>query len=128
MLSTFPWLTATILLPLVAAAMIPVIPDKEGKTVRWYALGAALANFGLIIYTISTQYKFQAPGYQLVENFAWIPTLNLNWSLAIDGVSMPLVVLTALVTTLSILAGHVQRPARRVLCPRFIAVLLNLGT
>jgi NAD(P)H-quinone oxidoreductase subunit 4 len=105
MLSTFPWLTATILLPLVAAAMIPVIPDKEGKTVRWYALGAALANFGLIIYTISTQYKFQAPGYQLVENFAWIPALNLNWSLAIDGVSMPLVVLTALVTTLSILAG-----------------------
>jgi NAD(P)H-quinone oxidoreductase subunit 4 len=105
MLSTFPWLSATILLPLVAAAFIPVIPDKEGKTVRWYSLGAALANFGLIIYAIWQKYDFQASGYQLVENFSWIPQLNLNWSLAIDGVSMPLVILTGLVTTLSILAG-----------------------
>jgi NAD(P)H-quinone oxidoreductase subunit 4 len=105
MLSTFPWLTAIILLPLVAAAFIPMIPDKEGKTVRWYSLGAALANFGLIIYAIWQKYDFHASGYQLVENFAWIPQLGLNWSLAIDGVSMPLVLLTGLVTTLSILAG-----------------------
>jgi NAD(P)H-quinone oxidoreductase subunit 4 len=105
MLSTFPWLSATILLPLVAAAFIPVIPDKEGKTVRWYTLGAALANLGLIVYALWQKYDFQASGYQLVENFAWIPQLNLNWSLAIDGISMPMVVLTGLVTTLSILAG-----------------------
>ncbi len=105
MLSTFPWLTATILLPLVAAALIPVIPDKEGKTVRWYSLTAALANFGLIIYAIWARYDFRDSGYQLVENFSWIPELGLNWSLAIDGISMPLVILTGLVTTLSILAG-----------------------
>jgi NAD(P)H-quinone oxidoreductase subunit 4 len=105
MLSTFPWLSATILLPLVAAALIPVIPDKEGKTVRWYTLGAAIANFGLIVYAIWQKYDFQASGYQLVENFTWIPQLGLNWSLAIDGVSMPLVLLTGLITTLSILAG-----------------------
>lgn len=105
MLSTFPWLSATILLPLVAAALIPVIPDKEGKTVRWYSLGAAIVNFSLLIYAVWQNYDFQASGYQLVENFTWIPQIGLNWSLAIDGVSMPLVLLTGLVTTLSILAG-----------------------
>jgi NAD(P)H-quinone oxidoreductase subunit 4 len=105
MLSTFPWLSAIILLPLVAAALIPVLPDKEGKTVRWFSLASAIATFGLIIYAIWQNYDFQTPGYQLVENFAWVPQIGLNWSLAIDGVSMPLVLLTGLVTTLSILAG-----------------------
>jgi NAD(P)H-quinone oxidoreductase subunit 4 len=92
-------------LPLVAAAFIPVIPDKEGKTVRWYSLGAALANFALIIYALWQNYDFAEPGYQLSEKLSWIPSLGLNWSLAIDGLSMPLVVLTGLVTTLAILAG-----------------------
>jgi NAD(P)H-quinone oxidoreductase subunit 4 len=106
MVSTqFPWLTATILLPLVAALLIPIIPDKEGKTVRWYTLGVGIANFAVIIYALWQHYDFQNPGYQLVENVAWIPQIHLNWSLAVDGIAMPMVVLTGLVTTLSILAG-----------------------
>jgi NAD(P)H-quinone oxidoreductase subunit 4 len=105
MLSSFPWLSAVIVLPLVAAAFIPVIPDKEGKTVRWYALGASLVNFALIIYALWQNYDFQQPSYQFVENWDWIPALGLTWALAIDGLSMPLVVLTGLVTTLAILAG-----------------------
>jgi NAD(P)H-quinone oxidoreductase subunit 4 len=105
MLSTFPWLSTTILLPLLAASLIPVIPDKTGKTVRWYAFGAAFANLALLIYALWQTYDFQSSGYQLVENFNWIPQIGLNWSLAIDGLSMPLVILTGLVTTLSILAG-----------------------
>ena len=38
-MAQFPWLTAIFLLPLVAAAFIPIIPDRDGKTLRWYALG-----------------------------------------------------------------------------------------
>ena len=41
----------------------------------------------------------------LFRSVTWLPQLGVNWSLAIDGLSMPLVVLTGLVTTLSILAG-----------------------
>lgn len=41
----FPWLTVLTLLPLAAAFLIPVLPDREGKTVRWYALAIALLEF-----------------------------------------------------------------------------------
>jgi NAD(P)H-quinone oxidoreductase subunit 4 len=105
MLSPFPWLSTTILLPLLAASLIPIIPDKTGKTVRWYAFSAAFGNLALLIYAIWQSYDFHSSGYQLVEHFNWIPQIGLNWSLAIDGLSMPLVILTGLVTTLSILAG-----------------------
>ena len=105
MLSEFPWLTAIIAFPLIAALAIPFIPDTNGKTIRLYALGAGILEFCLIIYTIITQYDFNNPSLQLVERYAWVPQLGLNWSLGVDGLSMPLVVLTGFVTTLAIFAG-----------------------
>jgi len=105
MSTQFPWLTTITLLPLVASLLIPVLPDKQGKTVRWYALSVGFIDFALIVYAFWQQYDFQNPDFQLTETIAWIPQLGLNWSLAVDGLSMPLVVLASLVTTLSILAS-----------------------
>ena len=101
----FPWITTIVLLPLLASFAIPVLPDKEGKTVRWYTLGVALVDFALMVYAFWYHYDLNNPGFQLVENYAWVPQLGLNWSMAVDGLSMPLIVLTGLVTTLAIFAG-----------------------
>ncbi len=101
----FPWLTAIIALPLVAALAIPLIPDKEGKTVRWYGLGVAFADFALMIYTFWYNYDFQSSTLQLVENYPWIPQLGLHWAVGVDGLSMPLVLLTGLINTLAIFAA-----------------------
>ena len=68
-------------------------------------LGAGILEFCLIIYTFATQYNINHPSLQLTERYAWVPQLGLNWSLGVDGVSMPLVVLTGFVTTLAIFAG-----------------------
>ncbi|MBD2167095.1 NAD(P)H-quinone oxidoreductase subunit 4 [Calothrix membranacea FACHB-236] len=100
-----PWLTAIILLPLMASIAIPFIPDKEGKTVRWYGLGVALADFALMIYAFWHNYDFHNSSFQLVEKYSWVPQLGLNWSVAVDGLSMPLVLLTGLINTLAIFAA-----------------------
>jgi NAD(P)H-quinone oxidoreductase subunit 4 len=106
MLSTqIPWLTVLILFPLVASLPIPFLPDQHGKTVRWYALGAALIEFGLIVYTFWQYYDVRDPGFQLVESYSWVPQIGLEWSVAVDGLSMPLVVLAGFITTLAILAA-----------------------
>ncbi len=105
MISEFPWLTAIIAFPLIAALAIPVLPDTDGKTVRLYALGAGILEFCLILYTFAIRYDFNNPSLQLVERYRWIPQLGLNWSLSVDGLSMPLVVLTGFVTTLATFAA-----------------------
>jgi NAD(P)H-quinone oxidoreductase subunit 4 len=105
MMSEFPWLTAIIAFPLIAALAIPVLPDPDGKTVRRYALGAGILEFCLIIYTFATQYDFNHPSLQLVERYSWVPQIGLNWSMGVDGLSMPLVVLTGFVTTLATFAA-----------------------
>ena len=101
----FPWLTTTILFPIVAALLIPLIPDKDGKTVRWYALIVGLIDFVILIYAFYTGYDLSSPELQLVESYTWVPQLNLNWSVGADGLAMPLIILTGFVTTLAILAA-----------------------
>jgi NAD(P)H-quinone oxidoreductase subunit 4 len=103
--TNFPWLTTLILLPLVASIAIPLLPDKTGKRVRLYALGVGLLDFALSIYVFWKHFDFGNPNFQLVENYAWVPQFGINWTLAVDGISMPLVILAGLVTTLSMLAA-----------------------
>jgi len=105
MLSSIPWLSSLIFFPLIAALAIPFIPDKDGKQVRWYALGVALADFLLMGYVFWKNYDPQNSAFQLTEQYAWIPQFGLSWSVSVDGVSMPLVLLAGLVTTLSIFAA-----------------------
>ena len=104
-MTNFPWLTIAILFPITAGLLIPLIPDKDGKTVRWYSLTVGLIDFAIIVYAFVNGYDLNNPNLQLVESYAWIPQLDLNWSVGVDGLSMPLVLLTGFITTLAIMAA-----------------------
>jgi NAD(P)H-quinone oxidoreductase subunit 4 len=105
-LENFPWLTFSIIFPVIMAVPIAFIPDKgDGKTIRWYALVIGLIDFIAIVYAFCTKYDFTEPGLQLRESYAWVPQIGLNWSVGVDGLSMPLVLLTGFITTLAILAS-----------------------
>jgi NAD(P)H-quinone oxidoreductase subunit 4 len=104
-MSHFPWLTAIIVFPLIAALPIPFLPTKNSKILPQYTLAAAIVEMVGILYVFAAQYNFGDSSLQLVERYSWIPQISLNWSLGVDGLSMPLVVLTGFVTTLAIFAG-----------------------
>jgi NAD(P)H-quinone oxidoreductase subunit 4 len=100
--NTFPWLSAITLFPVLASLAIPLLPSK---TVRWYALGVGFTGFLLSLWAFCSHYDLQNSGFQLAESYAWMPQIGLNWSVAVDGLSMPLIVLTGLINTLAILAA-----------------------
>ncbi len=113
MADQFPWLTAIVLLPLIAALIVPVLPVKDDKQVRWYALGVGIADFVLMVYTFWQHYDPRNASLQLVEKYDWIPQIGLSWAVSVDGISMPLVLLAGLVTTLAMLAAwQVDRKPR----------------
>jgi NAD(P)H-quinone oxidoreductase subunit 4 len=101
----FPWLTTIILFPIAASLFVPFIPDKDGKTVRWYALIIGLINFALTVYAFYVGYDFSRSDLQLLESYTWIPQIGLNWTVGADGLSMPLILLTSFITTLATLAA-----------------------
>jgi NAD(P)H-quinone oxidoreductase subunit 4 len=111
-----PWLTILILLPLIAALFMPFCPSYAAPTIIGCAgtpsVLAALTwrswamSFGPI--TMPPR-----PNFQIVETFPWLPALGLNWTVSVDGLSAPLVLLAGLVTTLSMLsAWRVNRRPR----------------
>ncbi|BDA39930.1 NAD(P)H-quinone oxidoreductase subunit 4 [Candidatus Atelocyanobacterium thalassae] len=104
-LVNFPWLTTIIFFPIISALLIPLIPDENGKTVRWYALTVGLIDFIFIVYAFYTGYDFNNPNLQLVESYTWISQIDLKWSVGADGLSMPLILLTGFITTLAIMAA-----------------------
>jgi len=71
----FPWLTTIIVLPLLAALAIPMLPDKDGKTVRWYALSVGLLDFAITVYAFWHHYDLKNSTLQLGETYPWIPQL-----------------------------------------------------
>lgn len=104
-LDHFPWLTLITLFPIVAACFIPLISDTKGKLIRWYALAVCLIDFALITIVFALNYDFTLSSLQLVDDFVWIPSLQFKWSLGVDGLSMPLILLTGFITTLATLGA-----------------------
>lgn len=106
-LSEFPWLSTVIAYPVIAALFIPFIPDPGGKgrPIRWYSLFIGITNLIILVAGFTFNYDFKEPGLQLVERYAWVPQVGLSWSVGADGIAMPLILMTAFITTLAILAS-----------------------
>jgi len=113
--AAFPWLSLIVLLPAAGALLMPLLPG-DGNDPTWprsLALVTLLADFGLMLWVFARHFDGSQAGLQLVERVSWVKMLGLEWSLAADGLSAPLVVLSGLVTLLSVAASwNVNRKTR----------------
>ena len=100
----FPILSVTLLTPLLGALTVLLIPGKRRRAVCWVGVGAALMSLFLVTLAWS-QTAAGAGAMQFVEVYRWMPALDLTYTVGIDGLSAPLVTLTALLTTLVLFYG-----------------------
>jgi len=105
--ASFPWLSLIVLLPTAAALLMPLLPGdgSDPRGPRTLALAVLAADFVLMLVAFSRHYDPASADLQLVERVAWVPAIGLEWSLAADGLSAPLVVLSGLVTLLTAAAS-----------------------
>ena len=99
-----PWLSLAILFPIVCSLGIFFLPDGN-KVVRWYSLGVTLITFLITVVAYVTGYDPSISGLQMSERIPWIPSLGLTWAVGVDGLSMPLILLTSFITSLAALAA-----------------------
>ncbi len=115
--ASFPWLSLIVLLPLAGAALMPLLPEPANKTStapRNLALTILLADFLIMLGVFSKVFDHAVGGLQLVERISWLPFIGLEWSLGADGISVPLVVLSGLITLLSVAASWEIRQKSRL--------------
>lgn len=103
-LNGFPFLSAILMAPLLAAITLVFVPREESwiiKTISAIAMFCSLA-LSLIVYF---SYNYRLGGMQFQESIPWISDLGVNYSLGVDGISLPLLLLTSLIGFTSVYAS-----------------------
>lgn len=117
----FPILSMLIWLPILGA--IPVLMARGSKNERashWIAFfiaGLSLVLCGLLIW----QFNSNLSGMQFRETLPWIPVLHINYDIGVDGISLPLVVLTCFTTFIVVMASWTMVSEK---VPEYLATFL----
>ncbi|RDI51010.1 NADH-quinone oxidoreductase subunit M [Nocardia mexicana] len=103
-MSEFPWLTTLWVLPLVGAILVLVLPSAWRTAARSTGLVIAVAT---LVVGIIVAVRFEPGGaqFQFVESHTWIPAFGAGYTLGVDGIALVLVLLTAGLIPLLLLAG-----------------------
>lgn len=120
-------LSALILVPLLGSLIVGFYPGAMSPALS-RSVTFSFAVIGLVL-TIATGVMFDLShiGFQMQEFLPWLPDLGLNYSLAIDGLSFPLVALTNLLTVLLAFNSSVGlKPGEDLNRPRLFYSLLLL--
>ncbi|UCH89812.1 MAG: NADH-quinone oxidoreductase subunit M, partial [Thermoplasmata archaeon] len=101
MISGIPILSLLIILPLIGSAVILLFIRKV-QYARIWALSISIIELVLALLLFAAFDK-GASGYQFLESFDWIPSIGISYIVGVDGLSLPMVLLTALITPMAIM-------------------------
>jgi NADH-quinone oxidoreductase subunit M len=119
----FPFLSVIIFTPLVAGLVILLLPAERKDWIRGIAMGAAILSFLLSIWVYAS-YNIAAGGYQFIEKMPWLPALGISYYLGVDGISVPLLLMGALVLLCGVMISWKVEDRPR----EFFSFMMFLGT
>ncbi len=121
----FPWLTALIAVPLLGAALTALVPRGLELAAKKLALFMAVVTAILALIAAIAFVRDGQPE-QFVEQYEWVGSLGVFYALGANGVSLSLIVLTAVVTPIVLLAMWREAEAERRNPKPFFALMLLL--
>src|SRR6266540_624277 len=125
--SSFPWLTVVTFAPLAGAVIATLFPSRALGLHRLWALGVTLATFGLSL-AMLTAYHAGA-GFQLVERAVWVRSLNFNYILGVDGISLFMVLLTTFLMPAAVLVSwRIEQQAKYYMIAFLILETAMIGS
>lgn len=99
-------LSLLVFLPLAGTALVAVLPRRWEGRARWIALGASLGCLGIAL-ALFAAYDRGGPQFQFVDRHVWLSSdvapFSVQYALGVDGLSLPLLVLTAFLTVVAVL-------------------------
>ena len=98
------WLTILTLVPFIGGIVIAGLGADRKNLVRGLALATSLVGLGGAL-CLWLHFDTSKGGIQFPEQFDWVPSLSIQYFLGVDGLGLLMVLLTAIVTPLAILAS-----------------------
>jgi NADH-quinone oxidoreductase subunit M len=105
-------LSILIWLPILGGLVVLGLGNERASTARWVSLAVSLATLASSI-PLYAGFSNGTANMQFVEHTAWIPSIHADYNIGVDGISMPLILLTTFTTVLIVIAGW-QSVTKRV--------------
>lgn len=119
-------LTLILFVPTAGAVVLLLLPKERVNLIRWFALIVSLIPFALsLVAWVQFPLSPEKAGFRFDEQMIWYPAINASYHLGIDGISLPMVLLTTLLTPLALLASF--SVVERVKPYLFLFLLLETG-
>ena len=121
------YLTLIMAIPLVGAALIATLPQTKSLLAKQFALGTTLiAALATIVMTIN--FDRAVTDLQFVESYDWIKAFGIKYSVGVDGIALVLILMTAFLTPIVVLAGWNESQGGRWSTKTFYILILILQT
>jgi NADH-quinone oxidoreductase subunit M len=109
----FPFLTVLVLAPAIGAVVVALIPRKGVASWFHQSVGVVVSVVTLVVAAaIAVKFRTGDGGYQLTSRHVWAKSLGIHWSLGIDGISLFLVLMAAVLFPLTLFGARAKRDAR----------------
>lgn len=98
---SFPILSLTIWLPILAGFLIIAVGDRPARKL------AGIASILTFLVSLPLYFGFDSSTatMQFQESLAWLPSFGINYALGIDGISMPLIILTTIINVIVVISA-----------------------
>ena len=126
-MSSSNWLTTLGILPLIGALVISALPKKSDLNAKRIAFVTTLVVAAVTI-AMATQFQRDNVEIQFVVNRSWIPSLGIHFALGVDGIALVLILLSALLAPIVVLAGWNESVGGRWSTKTYYILILILET
>ncbi len=103
-MTDLPLLSLVIWLPIIGGMIVLAAHKASDNFVRWMSLAISVLVF-LVSIPLYTLFDTATHEMQFTETASWIPAFNISYALGVDGISMPLILLTTFFTIIVVIAG-----------------------
>ena len=100
----FPILSLMIFTPVVGMVVVMMLNKDNFKLIRWVSTGFSIIPLILSL-ILAAGYDSSTSAMQFVEKASWIPSLSIQYFLGVDGLSVPMLFLTTLLSTISLIVS-----------------------
>lgn len=120
------WLITYLLgVPLLGAIILLFFKEEKENLIRWFGLIVSVVTF-IISLVILVQFDSSDAEFQLTQRIMWIDSLNINYFVGVDGLSVLLILLTTFITPLTLLSSW-KAIEQKVRLFTFFMLLLEVG-
>ena len=91
-------------LPLLGALVILGLPRTQVRLIQTVAIGVSAASF-VLAWNLLASFDTSTSALQFVERVQWVPEMGMTYSLGVDGLSFPMILLTTLMSLVAVVAS-----------------------